>query len=98
MDYRSLHIKTVTDLRQIAKDMGVKIPAKTNKATLVEIILEHQAARAAAAQEKPVPAAVQASSTADAVSAEAPAQKDPEKPAAEKPKRKCAPRKKKETV
>ena len=94
MDYRSLHIKTVTDLRQIAKDMGVKIPAKTNKATLVEIILEHQAARAAAAQEKPVPAAVQASSTADAVSAEAPAQKDPEKPAAEKkPARRGRPRK-----
>ena len=94
MDYRSLHIKTVTDLRQIAKDMGVKIPAKTNKATLVEIILEHQAARAAAAQEKPVPAAVQVSSTADAVSAEAPAQKDPEKPAAEKkPARRGRPRK-----
>ncbi len=50
MDYRSLHMKTVVDLRQIAKSMGVKIPAKTNKSQMVELILERQAADAMAAK------------------------------------------------
>ncbi len=47
MDYHSLHVKTVADLRQIAKDEGIKIPAGTKKAVLVEMILENrkQAAR-----------------------------------------------------
>ena len=46
MDYRSLHMKTVADLRQIAKDIELKIPARTSKAVLVEMILERQAVKA----------------------------------------------------
>ena len=53
MDYRSLHMKTVADLRQIAKDIELKIPARTSKAVLVEMILERQAAKAASAQPNP---------------------------------------------
>ena len=60
MDYRSLHMKTVADLRQIAKDIELKIPARTSKAVLVEMILERQAARATeqakAAPAQPEPA------------------------------------------
>lgn len=47
MDYRSLHMKTVADLRIIAKAEGVKVPAGTNKARLVEMILEKMTAMAA---------------------------------------------------
>ena len=58
MDYRSLHMKTVADLRQIAKEMELKIPARTSKAVLVEMLLERQAARAVEqAKTAPVPAA-----------------------------------------
>lgn len=51
MDYRSLHMKTVADLKQIAKDRGIKIPAGTKKAVLVEMILEK--GRAAEADAEP---------------------------------------------
>jgi len=40
MDYRSLHMKTVADLRRIAKEEKIKVPAGTNKALLVEMIVE----------------------------------------------------------
>ncbi|MBP3410400.1 MAG: transcription termination factor Rho [Clostridia bacterium] len=40
MDYRSLHMKTVADLRRIAKEEKIKVPAGTNKAVLVEMIVE----------------------------------------------------------
>lgn len=40
MDYQSLHMKTVVELRKIAKDMKVRIPAGTNKSILIEILLE----------------------------------------------------------
>ena len=52
MDYRTLHAKTVADLRRIAKEEGVKVPAGTNKARLVEMILEAQAAKAVQVKEK----------------------------------------------
>ena len=52
MDYRSLHMKTVVDLRQIAKAEGVKLPAGVNKARIVELILEKQAAAEAEPQAK----------------------------------------------
>ena len=42
MDYRSLHSKTVADLRRIAREAGVKVPSGTTKAILVELILEKQ--------------------------------------------------------
>ena len=48
MDYRSLHLKTVADLRRIAREEGVKVPAGTTKAVLVELILEKQRASAEA--------------------------------------------------
>ena len=37
MDYQSLHMKTVADLRKLAKTMGVKVPAGTNKSLLIDI-------------------------------------------------------------
>ena len=40
MDYRSLHMKTVADLRRIAKEEKIKVPVGTNKAVLVEMIVE----------------------------------------------------------
>ena len=52
MDYRTLHTKTVADLRRIAKEEGIKVPAGTNKAVLVEMIAEKQAV---AAKAKPEP-------------------------------------------
>ena len=51
MDYQSLHLKTVVELRKLAKDAGVKIPAGTNKNTLIEMLLE--AERAAAPKSAP---------------------------------------------
>ena len=48
MDYQSLHMKTVADLRRIAKDNGVRLPAGTNKAAMISLILENMA--------KPAPA------------------------------------------
>ncbi|MGI6239363.1 MAG: hypothetical protein ACOYI5_07030, partial [Christensenellales bacterium] len=42
MDYRTLHEKTVVELRAIAKNAGVKVPANTAKARLVEMLIEAQ--------------------------------------------------------
>ena len=49
MDYRSLHLKTVADLRKIAKEVGAKLPVGAKKALIVELILEKQANAAIAA-------------------------------------------------
>ena len=51
MDYHSLHMKTVAELRRIAKEAKLKIPAGTNKATLVMMILEQQKNSAMQAEE-----------------------------------------------
>ena len=40
MDYQSLHMKTVVELRRLAKEAGVRIPAGTNKSTLIAMLLE----------------------------------------------------------
>ena len=40
MDYRTLHSKTVLDLRKMAKELKVKVPAGTSKAILVEMLVE----------------------------------------------------------
>ena len=40
MDYQSLNLKTVVELRSLAKEMGVRIPAGTNKSTLIAMLLE----------------------------------------------------------
>ena len=39
MDYRSLHAKTVAELRQIVKTLGLKIPSGTTKASIIDMIL-----------------------------------------------------------
>ena len=54
MDYQSLYQKTVVELRKIAKEQGVRIPAGTSKASIVQLILE--GGRKAAAPEKAEPA------------------------------------------
>ena len=41
MDYRSLHAKTVADLRQIGRSLKVKFPVGTTKARMIEMILQH---------------------------------------------------------
>ena len=48
MDYQSLHNKTVVELRKLAKEMKVKLPAKTSKAMIVELLLEAEKTAAAA--------------------------------------------------
>ena len=40
MDYQSLSMKTVTELRRLAKEFSVRIPAGTNKADIISLILE----------------------------------------------------------
>ena len=40
MDYQSLHIKTVAELRKLAKELGVKVPSGTTKVTLINMILD----------------------------------------------------------
>ena len=78
MDYRTLHTKTVVELRQLAKELKVKVPAGTAKSRLVELVLEGQLAAArqsaeqAAQEQAPEPAK------------EAPAKETPE-PAREAP-------------
>ena len=48
MDYQSLHIKTVAELRALAKTMGVRIPAGTNKSAMIKLLLDaYEAAEAA---------------------------------------------------
>ena len=54
MDYRLLHMKTVAELRQLAKENQVKIPLGTKKAQMVEMILEKQQAMEQAEEKKPV--------------------------------------------
>ncbi len=45
MDYRTLHLKTVQELRALAKNHGLKIPAGINKAHLVEMVLDAERAQ-----------------------------------------------------
>lgn len=48
MDYQSLNQKTVVELRSLAKDMGVRIPAGTNKSTLINMLMEAEKAGSSA--------------------------------------------------
>ena len=52
MDYRTLHTKTVVELRQLAKELKVKVPAGTAKSRLVELVLEGQLAAARQSAER----------------------------------------------
>ena len=51
MDYHSLHMKTVVELRKIAKDERVRIPAGTSKAGIIDLILEQRGRAADAVPE-----------------------------------------------
>jgi len=51
MDYSSLHMKTVVDLRKLAKEMRVKLPAGMSKADIIQTLLDAEQSAAAA---KPV--------------------------------------------
>lgn len=62
MDYQTLHMKTVVELRKLAKELGAKVPAGTAKSRLVEIVLEAQAAAASRAAEAHAQHAPQAAS------------------------------------
>ena len=57
MDYQSLHMKTVADLRKLAKTMGVKVPAGTNKSLLIDMLLEADKAQVEAKPAAPKPQA-----------------------------------------
>ena len=58
MDYQSLHIKTVVELRRLAKEMQVKLPAGVSKADIIDRLLEAGAAQSVQRdEEKPMPAA-----------------------------------------
>ncbi len=50
MDYRTLHAKTVADLRLLAKQNGVKLPVGAAKMRIVELILENERKRLDAAE------------------------------------------------
>ena len=42
MDYQTLHGKTVVELRQMARERKVKIPVRTNKTELINLLLESE--------------------------------------------------------
>ena len=88
MDYQSLHIKTVADLRKLAKDMGLKIPAGTKKSVLIDMLLEADN-RAPKPAEKPAAKPKPAAAEAKKPAAEAPQKpaEVPQKPAAEEAKK-----------
>ena len=86
MDYQSLHNKTVADLRKLAKEMRVRIPAGTNKQVLIEMLLEaERVARPKAEPTKP------AAEPAPEAPAEAPKPEAAQKPAEPAPKRRGRP-------
>ena len=85
MDYRTLHMKTVVELRQLAKELKIKVPAGTAKNRLVELVLEGQLAAARQANER----AAQTSAPADPAAAPAveAVENAPEAPAPKREKR-----------
>ena len=63
MDYQSLYAKTVVELRKLARDMGVRLPAGAKKQLIVELLLEAEARPAGAGT---VERAIEPASAADA--------------------------------
>ena len=45
MDYQSLHNKTVVELRKLARDEGIRVPAGTNKQALIALLMDAEQAR-----------------------------------------------------
>ena len=84
MDYQSLSMKTVVELRAIAKEMKVRVPAGTKKNVLVELLLEaDRTARSAQKAAKPeAPAKTESKAEAPAPAAE---KGEPAKPAGRRP-------------
>ena len=80
MDYRTLHLKTVQELRALAKTYGIKIPAGLNKARLVDLVLEAEKAQPPVSEKaralKPLARRAQAGAQETAPT-EAPAQEPP---------------------
>ena len=82
MDYRTLHSKTVLDLRKMAKELKVKVPAGTSKAILVEMLVEASARQAVADAERRVASSMNAPEGAEKPAAPVePAEDAPEAPA-----------------
>ena len=75
MDYQSLHAKTVVELRQIARNMEVRVPAGTNKTRLIELLLEAEAT----AQRDQSAAKAIAAQVAEAIAGDAPASEAPKR-------------------
>ncbi len=55
MDYRTLHAKTVADLRLLAKQNGIKLPVGAAKMRIVELILDFERKRLEASAPAPAP-------------------------------------------
>ena len=58
MDYQSLYLKTVVELKKMAKDMNIRIPSGANKAVVINLLLEafqHNTADGNNDREAPVP-------------------------------------------
>ncbi|MBQ9951991.1 MAG: transcription termination factor Rho [Clostridia bacterium] len=91
MDYQSLHMKTVVELRALAKEMRVKIPAGTSKAMIVELLLEAEKAEAEAQRPAAQPIGIKTEDNAPE-EASAPAEPAPEETDAEDTKRNENPR------
>ena len=72
MDYQSLHMKTVVELRKLAKDQGVRVPAGTNKDTLIQMLLESEQGGKPAAKPEPAKAEAAGKPEAEKSGAEAP--------------------------
>ena len=94
MDYQSLHIKTVVELKKLAKVMEVRVPAGANKAAIIDRLLEADQARpsiqskaqeapakgeAARDEQKSVPEAVEGASAAPEAKPERPRRGRPPK-------------------
>ena len=87
MEYSSLHIKTVAELRQLAREMQVKLPAGMKKENIIQTLLQADQERAAArAAEKQAAEKAQAEKAeAEKAEAEKAEAKAPEAPAKAEP-------------
>ena len=85
MDYRSLFEKTVVELRALARERGVRLPAGTNKARIIELLLSGNGSGAEKPQdapaEKPQPAPAENEQPAAVEKEQPPAEKQKDTPA-----------------
>ena len=83
MDYHSLSMKTVAELRRLGKDAGLRIPSSANKALIIDILLK--AGQEAQKAEKPEEPKADKPEAPKAEKQEAPKPEKPEPPKADKP-------------